>query len=289
MNNKTNTYFDHPIKKRVAGTQKSFGVEIMYSATSKIQYVIDVAYAGYIDDDYQCILNRNQFFINGQQPKRLLEVLAEKCMNSIYPIQLKVSPFGFIQDFLNFEEIQKRWDNALLELKREYDSEFTDQYFEQISQNLSSKDSFVSSIGNDLIFYLLFFKIPALYEKAHIKHNMIWKIPTVAYAPPVEFIGDQKINLNAPRGIHLEFEGKDIKNNILSLTHLINQDDYTVIKINGTLTTPNQTKQTEYRITHLAERDKKYVEKAEEPEVIPKEMIKKKKWFPLLVNRIKKI
>lgn len=288
MSPKTNITFDHPIKQRIDGIEKSYGVEIKYTPEDKeIRYVITIAYISSIHDDYHCKIDRKQVFINGAQPKRLVDVMAERCMNCIYPIDLQISPFDGINNVLNFNEVKERWNTSLKDLKKEYEGDFSNQYFDQINQSLLDQDTFFEALKNEMIYTLLFFKKEALYEKEHLKHDVMYQLPIRPYQSISEFIGNQRIRFRDQQMI-FEYTGKNDEKDSLELKHSIDQEDFTVQTITGKYLTSNQEKEILFTVTELKEREKKYVEKSDVPEEIPKEMIKKKKWFPNLFNQNKK-
>ncbi len=289
MNTETNISFDHPIKKRVDTIKKSYGVKVDYSPSgTSIQYVFEVAYIEAIEEDYRCEISRKQFFINGKQPKRLVDVLAEKCMSYMYPIQFRISQYGFIQELLNFDQIKKRWKTSLVDLKNEYQGDVAEEYFSQINNTLLDAKTFLDALHYDIVFPLIFFKKPALYQPERIQHNYIMSLPVLPYKPSVDFIGNQKMYLNDNKGFRFEYTGKDKSNNTIQLKHLINDLDFTLQRVRGIYTTADNQKEIRYSVTYLEERDKQYEEESEVEEEIPKEMIKKKKWFPNLFKRNKK-
>lgn len=283
MNTKTNRSFYYPIKQRIDGIEKSYGVEIIYTLEEKkIQYIVSIAYISSIDEDYHCKIDRKQVFINGVQPSRLIDVLAERCMNCIYPIDFQVNPFIGIKGMLNFDELKKRWNVALIDLKKEYQGDFADQYFDKISQNLSDQGIFFQAIKNEMSYSLLFFRKEVLYEKNHMKKDAVYTIPLRPYLPMSKFIGNQNVYFKDQQMI-FEYNGKNKVLGTLELKHILNHKDLTLQKMKGKY--KSQEKEISFAITELKERRKKYVEKIDKPETIPKEMIKRKKsWLSNLFS-----
>ncbi|WP_158447865.1 hypothetical protein, partial [Aquimarina longa] len=254
------------------------------NATTQIQYVLDVAYVSSIGSDYNCRLNRQQFFSNGKQSKRLVDVLAEKCMNAIYPIHFLVTPFGEMKSIVNFVEVKQRWETSLKKLNVAYKGEFATQYFDQINQNLQNEGTFLESLKNDSLFSIFFFKIVALYEKNQIKNNVTYSFPVVPYQALSNFIGTQKITSD-DKGMYINFKGEEEKKGILEITHCIDKEDFTIQKARASYRQKDNEEAIIYKITKLTERQKKYKEKIEAKEEIPKELVKKKKWFPLFKKK----
>lgn len=277
--------FDHPIKQRIDGTQKSYGVQIKYAEDKEMRYVVTIAYISSIDQDYHCKIERKQVFINGEQPNRLIDKLAEQSMDKIYPIDFKISPFSGIKEILNSDEVKERWNTSLKDLKREYRGDFADQYFEQINQTLTDQDTFFEALKNEMFYSLVFFKKESLYENSHIKKDISYSLPVNPYKGSSEFKGNQRVQFEDQKMI-FHFKGKDENKSVLELKHIVNQDDFSLSVMKGAYKSPE--KEMSFAITELKERSKKYVKKIDAPKAIPKELIKKKKsWFSDLFNRNK--
>jgi len=283
---KINISFDHPISKRIDGIEKSYGVHLQYIPQDKeIQYVVNVAYISSIGDDYHCRIERKQLFINGVQPNRLIDVLAERSMKCIYPIDIQLNPLNGIQEVLYFDELVDRWNRSLIELRKEYEGDYANQYFDQMNANLSDKKTFLSTLKNEIIYSLLFFKKDALFEKNHLKKDFIYNLPIDPYKVS-EFKGNQRVHFKDQQMI-FEYVGTNRKKDNLKLRHIVNRENFTEQKIEGNYI--SKEREISFKITELQERKKKYAKKLDIPEAIPKELIKRKKsWFSDLFNQNKK-
>ena len=287
MSTETNISFNHPILRRIDGIEKSYGVHLQYTPQdTEIQYVVNVAYISSIGDDYHCSIERKQLFINGVQPNRLIDVLAERSMKCIYPIDIQLNPLNGIQGVLYFDELVDRWNRSLIELRKEYEGDYANQYFDQMNANLSDEKTFLSTLKNEIIYSLLFFKKDALFEKNHLKKDFIYNLPIDPYKVSSEFKGNQRVHFKDQQMI-FEYVGTNRKKDNLKLRHIVNRENFTEQKIEGNYI--SKEREISFKITELQERKKKYAKKIDIPEAIPKELIKRKKsWFSDLFNQNKK-
>ncbi len=286
MSSETNTSFDHPIKQRMDGIETSYGVHIKYTPEDdEIKYVVAIAYIASIKEDYHCRVDRKQVFINGIAPNKLIDQLAARCMDAIYPIDFLVNPFYGIKEVLNFEVVKERWQTAAKALKREYKGDVVDQYFEQIDQTLVDQHTFFNALKREMFYNLIFFKKKAMYAKNAVEKNVSYRLPIHPYEELSEFVGNQRVYFEAQK-IHFHYQGVHKTTDTLRLTHTIHKDTFSLESVKGTYSTKD--KELSFSVTALKERTKKYVAKTDAPEAIPAKKIKKKKsWFSDLFKRSK--
>ena len=265
------------ITRRIDGVERSYGVVLSYGPEAKeMQYIMRVAYVASIQDDYHCKLHRAQVFINGVESKRLVDVLAARCMQCIYPIELRVSLNKGIVAVLNFSKLKARWQEALKDFKKEYDSPFATQYFEQIDTSLANETVFLESLKNDLFYNLFFFSKEAFYTKIAGIKQFKYKLPVTPYQGLTTFTGHTEVSFKSPY-INFKHTSYTAKKDRLELNHRIHDNDYTIQNITGRYSTNNEDREIRFKIIELQERETGYVEQTEAPEAIPKQMIKKKK------------
>ncbi len=248
--------FEHPIKKRMDGIEKFYGIEITYLPEEiEIRYIYSIAYITSIDEEYHCRIGRKQFFVNGVQPVRILDVLAERCMNAIYPIDFRVHPFNGITGVFNFKTLRERWKESVKDIKKEYSGTYADRYFEQINQSLSDENTFFKALKNEMLYTLHFFKMETLFVKEHIKRDVGYQLPIMPYRKLSEFYGNQRIHIKDTKMI-FKYRGKNYEGNVVEIEHSIDKNDFTVHKVRGMYTAANNKKQIVFKITELKERER---------------------------------
>lgn len=293
MNQAEDITFSHSKERQLVGSHHFYGVEVTYYASieKKIQYVLDLAYIESLGNDYKVRINRGQFFIDGMQPNRLLDELAEKCMSCIYPIDFQMNPLSGLIGVLNYEEIKERWQDSLTKLKREFSGEFALQYFNQITDSLEQEATFFNSLRNDILYDFLFVKIEALQERNHIRKEMSYEVSIDPYKEPILFYGNQRIHFD-DRGtgtMLVKYKGKDKNKNTLKLSHYLDKVNYMIQKAEGLYTSFQKDKKISFKLTLLKEKSKEYVEKKETSEATPPEVMKKKSsWFSNFFKSAKK-
>jgi len=251
-----NQVYQHPIKKRKDGLGNSYGVEISYAPNLNIQYIINVDYLESLESDYHCKFSRKQFFINGKQPTRLIDTLAEKCMNAIYPIHFRTNSYGLIREVLNFDEIKERWQLKQKTLISAYQGEFVENYFSQINRSFESKDTLLKAMQRELFYSLFSFQMEAATTRDNQMEHVDYKLPIYPYRLPVEFIGNQKI-IDSGKSINITYNGKDRANNNLSLNQKLESKDLTLVSTEGAY--KGISKEITFKLRLLKERQRKIV------------------------------
>ncbi|MDO6519049.1 hypothetical protein [Zobellia uliginosa] len=238
------------------GKKSFFGIEIIHRKpqTLKLQYVLG---AGLVKQEpsFSVIeFDRKQFFINGKEPLRLFDELAERCIKSIYPIHIKVSKENKMISVPNIKKMQSKWKKELKLLKKEFKGDTVDTYFEQISQNLSTEKKFLKSLDCD-IGYSLLLSIHTIESTGPEKQNGIrFPFPITPYNPKNVFYGSfsSKLEHNGKR--MKSFKGIDETNGNLEINYLFGENLFFVNKIEGNFSSKTLGKEIGYRVTYLKNR-----------------------------------
>ncbi|WP_417786330.1 hypothetical protein [Tenacibaculum sp.] len=213
------------------GVKNSYGVTCTFLKEQiTINYIFDIAYQAYNQKDYIVHINRKRFFVNSEEPKEILDVLALRCAALMYPLQLHISKFGFNYKLFNFKEIQERFNKQLPNIQREFTGEVTDAYFAEIKKSVSNESIFLQRLKSDFLYALFFYGLPVAYQHKPIQDNYQVNIPIHPYQPENFFVGEQ--TLKKAENIHdVTFKGSDEKGNTLLLHHQVEKQTLMPLRI----------------------------------------------------------
>ena len=130
----------NPIYKHINhGVKNGYGVFTQFAKTNTTaNYVVEIVYLQHKKSNYITHIQRKQFFINGIEPKKPLDVLALRCANIMYPLQFVTTPLGALNKLHNFKEIKERYNQELPSIKKEFEGEVTNSYFNQIEDAVNN-------------------------------------------------------------------------------------------------------------------------------------------------------
>lgn len=180
-------------------------------------------------------INRYPVYINHQRPDLLIEQMADKIGNILYPLQLGLNENGTIKEIVNFKEIDLRWRNLKPDLQDYYKGETAEQIIKKIDTQLKSKSRTLNKIKNSL-FYLLYF-LP-LYEKLddNKKHTFLQKIPFIKEQQNVLFEITISIDeeISETKKIFVQIKGKSIDTPFIQdKEDAVSSEDLDIRKSNG--------------------------------------------------------
>lgn len=112
-------------------------------------------------------------FINNAQPDIMIEELAIKTAEILYPLQIVVDRTGKWIDVHNYHQIVERWESKKTELLDYYEGEVTQIHIAHTAQSLSSKTAFNESLRSDLFLRALFNGIHVNYTENYEFDNNI--------------------------------------------------------------------------------------------------------------------
>jgi hypothetical protein len=111
--------------------------------------------------------------INDAEPDTMMEELAAKTAEILYPLQVVVDLTGKWIDIHNYEQILERWENIKREIVDYYEGEVTQIHIEHTEQSLTSKAALIDSLRSDLFLRALFNGIHVDYTLEYTFENNI--------------------------------------------------------------------------------------------------------------------
>ncbi|WP_207802040.1 peptidoglycan-binding protein LysM [Flavobacterium aquariorum] len=112
-------------------------------------------------------------YINDTEPDTMMEELAAKTAEILYPLQIVVDLTGKWIDIHNYNQILERWENKKNEIVDYYEGEVAQIYIEHTEQSLTSKAALNDSLRSDLFLRALFNGIHIDYTTNHTFENNI--------------------------------------------------------------------------------------------------------------------
>lgn len=87
--------------------------------------------------------------INGKIPDTIMDGLAAKTAEVLYPLKIVVDEFGKWIDIYNHAEIEGRWGNIKSEILDYYEGEVVEKYIEHVERTLESSERVLRSLRSD--------------------------------------------------------------------------------------------------------------------------------------------
>lgn len=113
-------------------------------------------------------INRDPtIYINGKAPDTMMEELAAKTAEVIYPLKIIVNATGKWIDIYNYEEIIKRWKTTKREILDYYEGEVTQTYIDHTEYALDSSNNLLKSLASDYFLRAFFNGIHVSYFINH--------------------------------------------------------------------------------------------------------------------------
>ncbi|WP_163400380.1 LysM peptidoglycan-binding domain-containing protein [Flavobacterium fluviatile] len=88
-------------------------------------------------------------YINGKIPDTLMDGLAAKTAEVLYPLKIVVDEFGKWIDLHNHAEIESRWGKIKIEILDYYEGKVVEKYIEHVESTLESSERLLSSLRSD--------------------------------------------------------------------------------------------------------------------------------------------
>ena len=253
-----------------------FGVETTYDDAQEksIKYIISCEYVAYTEEsEFIVQLDRKQFFINGKEPQKLVDQLADACMQTLYPIKCRITKEGQFVKFSDYEGLRKKWQQGIPKIRERYKGDATNAYLQQIADSLATEETANKALLKDVVYHLLF---PS---KLKVEKEMEYTFPTKPSLAPEVFYGTAN-GLTHETLFGIRFEGIDDSKASLKISHWWYKKDLSLCQTKVTYT--NQDQSVNYTITRLKEREENshtfYMEEKEE-ELQVEPLKKKKKWL----------
>lgn len=141
-----------------------YGVVINFGK-NQVHYKIGCKYLGKISDEvFQILLDREQVYINNQEPDLKLYELADKMAKAVYPLVLDMNRERNVTVINNYMDIVFRCEEAQKKLSQYYVGEFAERYIDAFSRQYSNPNNLINHIEQELFFQLFFLPIQGLYD-----------------------------------------------------------------------------------------------------------------------------
>lgn len=95
-------------------------------------------------------INRaSDIYVNGKMPDTMMDGLAAKTAEVLYPLKIVVDEFGKWIDIYNHAEIESRWEKIKSEILDYYEGEVVEKYIEHVERTLESSERVLRSLRSD--------------------------------------------------------------------------------------------------------------------------------------------
>lgn len=228
---------------------------------TKIHYEVDMVYVRNQYNQNILEVNRKQVYINNKEPEILIEQLANKIAETIFPIQVKLSGQGEIVAITNHDDVKKRWAKKQEDLLEYYEGDLSDKIIAKANICYTNDGFLLDSLSKNWFFNLFFKPIYGSYTPLReIKYNTEFPVNG---NNTTEFEITQTVEKVYTKNNKLVIYavGNNTENNIAqqetnyktTIQYKLNGSDNTKNSINGlfTATNNNQTTKIEVEIIQL--------------------------------------
>lgn len=230
-------------------TDESYKVKYTYEAGDDIDVTemkISVRWLASYNNKYHLFeINRaSDIYINGKIPDTMMDGLAAKTAEVLYPLKIVVDEFGKWVDIYNHAEIESRWGKIKSEILDYYEGEVVEKYIEHVERTLESSERVLSSLRSDYFLRAFFNGIHAGYTADYefekdlsfplqketesvfrVQHKMAPNLDDTGYIRI-----EQKGNYT-DSGFGFLYGNAHLKANY-SAVYFLNSDTYTIEKMN---------------------------------------------------------
>ena len=124
-------------------------------------------------------INRTSItLLNNEEPELVIDELALATAKVIYPLQIIVNYRGKFIDIKNYEEIVKRWEIVIENIRDNFESEQTENYIISTEETLKNKETLLTSLKKDWFLNIYFAEI-------YINYYSKYKINSKMYFPVI--------------------------------------------------------------------------------------------------------
>ncbi|TWP30758.1 hypothetical protein ETU08_03980 [Apibacter muscae] len=174
--------------------ERTYRLNITYPHTQhQVDYEIKVQGMVFSQDAAEFRFTKDQYFVDGYAPTKVLDELDIAISKILYPMNLNINYKTQKVTLTNLNEIQKRWLSKKEELRQDYQGEFFEKYLKQIDKIIKDSYNFTQKLVKKDLFFSLF--THAIYKE----YNRALKIPAHwTFLPSGEkyrqvFTGEQRV------------------------------------------------------------------------------------------------
>lgn len=139
-------------------------------------------------------INKQDFFINEQEPENVMDELAIACAEQFYPIQLLIDKSGQFDSVLNIEEIQQRFTENKPTLLEDFEGAVAEEYINDIDKMLDNHNHLLNNIQKELWLALFFNPIYTVYAPEAYNASMQIQFPFYDFERAIIFITEATVN-----------------------------------------------------------------------------------------------
>jgi hypothetical protein len=125
-------------------------------------------------------IKRKQIYINNQAPDLMMEQIADKAAQTIFPIHLKLTESGEIDAIENMDAIKKRWIQKKEELNSYYEGIIIEDIINKTERVLLNHYALKQSICDNWFFHLYFKPLYIDYTQK-LQRKFIWESPVFGH------------------------------------------------------------------------------------------------------------
>ncbi|GAA3508389.1 hypothetical protein GCM10022393_19360 [Aquimarina addita] len=143
-----------------------------------IKYKVSVRFYPENEETYNYVTVNliSKIFINDQVADLIADQMAVDCIESIYPVILKIDRNGLLEDVVNHEDILQRWEKQKKKKLQYYQGRIAIAYFKLFEQTLQEKELFFSYLQKDWFFKAFFHNIYSVYRDNDIDNYIDFSI-----------------------------------------------------------------------------------------------------------------
>ncbi|MNQ92493.1 hypothetical protein D3C85_1079240 [compost metagenome] len=180
----------HNIEKRdslkwsPAPFNRWFGVAFDFITTerqSRVSFEVQVENIGMLSDgSYHFRVNRDKhIFIDDYEPDLVIDEIAVKCSEFIYPLDIQVSAEGVWTGRTIHAELIKRWPDFKQKMLDEYNGGYIVHYLNKMEENVLDHKKFSKALEKDLFLTLFFKSTAAIFrQKEPVTTSLFPLVPT---------------------------------------------------------------------------------------------------------------
>lgn len=148
---------------------------------SRVSFEVHVENVGMLSDgSYHFRVNRDKhIFIDDYEPDLVIDEIAVKCSEFIYPLDIQVSAEGVWTGRTIHAELIKRWPDFKQKMLDEYNGGYIVHYLNKMEENVLDHKKFSKALEKDLFLTLFFRSTAAIFrQKEPVKTSLFPLVPT---------------------------------------------------------------------------------------------------------------
>jgi hypothetical protein len=132
-------------------------------------------------------VNQKNVLVNHKDLESKIEILAKKCSDCLFPMQISVNKNGVFEALHNFDDLKKRWEESKPELEEYFAGFIFEEYIKKMDYQMRNIETVTKSLKNNIFMQLLFFPLYDLKYSDDLKQHQHIKIALVNGSPGIQF------------------------------------------------------------------------------------------------------